>query len=94
MSKRKASYDLTFKLKAVKCAEEKTKEEAAAREFNVDPRRNSETVMEIAWFFSLLKALRRFLVSICICIRGGLLQHSPSKSTIARDRKNSNNSPA
>ena len=50
MSKRKASYDLTFKLKAVKCVEEKTKE-AAAREFNVDPRRNSETVMEIAWFF-------------------------------------------
>ena len=50
MSKRKASYDLTFKLKAVKCAAEKTKE-AAAREFNVDPRRNSETVMEIAWFF-------------------------------------------
>ena len=50
MSKRKASYDLTFKLKAVKCAEEKTKE-AAACEFNVDPRRNSETVMEIAWFF-------------------------------------------
>ena len=48
-SLRKASYDLTFKLKAVKCAEEKTKE-AAAREFNVDPRRNSETVMEIAWF--------------------------------------------
>ena len=45
MSKRKAS----FKLKAVKCAEEKTKE--AAREFNVDPRRNSETVMVIAWFF-------------------------------------------
>ena len=37
MSKRKASYDLTFKLKAVKCVEEKTKE-AAAREFNVDPR--------------------------------------------------------
>ena len=61
MSKRKASYDLTFKLKVVKCVEEKTKE-AAAREFNVDP--------------------RRFLVSICI--RGGLLQHSPSKSTIAR----------
>ena len=30
---------------------------------------------------SLLKALRRFLVSICVCIRGGLLQHSPSKST-------------
>ena len=82
MSKRKASYDLTFKLKAVKCAAEKTKE-AAARKFNVDPRRNSETVMEIAW----LKALRRFLVSICVCIRGGLLQHnlhSPSKSTIAR----------
>ena len=50
MSKRKASYDLTFKLKAVKCTEEKTKE-AAAREFNIDPRRNSETVMEIAWFF-------------------------------------------
>ena len=50
MSKRKASYDLTFKLKEVKCAEEKTKE-AAAHEFNVDPRRNSETVMEIAWFF-------------------------------------------
>ena len=50
MSKRKVSYDLTFKLKAVKRAEEKTKE-AAAREFNVDPRRNSETVMEIAWFF-------------------------------------------
>ena len=48
MSKRKAAYDLTFKLKAVKCAEEKTKE-AAAREFNVDPpRRNSETVMVIA----------------------------------------------
>ena len=37
-SLRKASYDLTFKLKAVKCAEEKTKEEAAC-EFNVDPRR-------------------------------------------------------
>ena len=49
-SLRKASYDLTFKLKTVKCTEEKTKE-AAAREFNVDPRRNSETVMEIAWFF-------------------------------------------
>ena len=63
MSKRKASYDLNFKLKAVKCAEEKTKE-AAAREFTVDP--------------------RRFLVFICVCIRGGLLQHSPSKSTIAR----------
>ena len=30
MSKRKASYDLTFKLKAVKCAEEKTKEAALA----------------------------------------------------------------
>ena len=51
MSKRKASYDLTFKLKAAECAEEKTKE-TAAREFNVDP--------------------RRFLVSICVCIRGGL----------------------
>ena len=63
MSKRKASYDSTFKLKAVKCAEEKTKE-AAAREFNIDP--------------------CQFLVSICVCIRGGLLQHSPSKSTIAR----------
>ena len=37
MSKRKASYDITFKLKAVKCVEEKTKE-AAARKFNVDPR--------------------------------------------------------
>ena len=60
MSKRKASFDLTFKLKAVNCAEEKTKE-AAARDFNVDP--------------------RRFLVSICVCIRGGL---SPSKNTIAR----------
>ena len=48
MSKRKASYDLTFQ---VECVEEKTKE-AAAREFNVDPpRRNSETVMVIAWFF-------------------------------------------
>ena len=35
-SKRKASYDLSFKLKAVKCAEEKTKE-AAAGEFKVDP---------------------------------------------------------
>ena len=63
MTKRKASFDLTFKLKAVKCAEEKTKE-AAAREFNVDP--------------------HRFLVSICVCIRGGLVQHSPSKNTIAR----------
>ena len=78
MSKRKASYDLTFKLKAVKCAEEKTKE-AAAREFNIDP--------------------RRFLVFICVCIRGGLLQHSPLKSTIlgtiARlPSTNSNNSPA
>ena len=49
-SLRKASYDLTFKLKAVKFVEEKTKE-VAAHEFNVDPRRNSETVMEIAWFF-------------------------------------------
>ena len=51
MAKRKASYDLTFKLKAVKCAEEKTKEAAARDEFNVDPFRNSETVMDIAWFF-------------------------------------------
>ena len=50
MSKRKASYDLTFKFKAVKCGAEKTKE-AAAHKFNVDPHRNSETVMEIAWFF-------------------------------------------
>ena len=59
MSKRKASYNLTFKLKAVKSTEEKTKE-AAAREFNVDP--------------------RRFLVSICVFIRGGLLQHSFDRS--------------
>ena len=36
MSKRKASYDLTFKLKAVKCAEEKTKE-AAPRPDNPVP---------------------------------------------------------
>ena len=41
MSKRKASYDLVFNLKAVKCAEEKTKE-AAAREFRVDPCRIHE----------------------------------------------------
>ena len=41
MSKRKASYDLTFKLKAVKRAEETTKE-AAAHEFKVDPRRIRE----------------------------------------------------
>ena len=60
MSKRKASYDLTFKLKAAKCVEEKTKG-TAAREFNVDP--------------------RRFLVSICVCIRGGLLQHSFDRSS-------------
>ena len=41
MSKRKASYDLSFKLKAGKCAEKKTKE-AAGREFKVNPRRIRE----------------------------------------------------
>ena len=41
MLKRKALYDLTFKLKAVKRAEEKTKE-AAAHELNVDPHRIPE----------------------------------------------------
>ena len=35
MSKRKVSYDIGFKLRAVKCAEEKSKE-AAALEFRVD----------------------------------------------------------
>ena len=35
MSKRRASYDLTFKSKAVKYAEAKTKE-AAARVFKID----------------------------------------------------------
>ena len=37
MSKRKGLYNLSFKLKAVKCVEEKTKE-TAAHEFKVDPR--------------------------------------------------------
>ena len=51
MSKRKASYDLTFQVESSQVRGGKTKE-AAAREFNVDPpRRNSETVMVIAWFF-------------------------------------------
>ena len=39
---------------------------------------------------SLLIALRRFLASIYVCIRGGLSQHSPSRNTIAR-RHNTNN---
>ena len=41
MSKRKASYDIGFKLRAVKCAEEKSTE-AAAREFRMGARRICE----------------------------------------------------
>ena len=41
MSKRKHSYDVSLKLKAVAVAEKKSKE-AAAREFSVDPRRIRE----------------------------------------------------
>ena len=41
MSKRKHSYDVSLKLKAVAVAEKKSKE-AAAREFSVDPRRIQE----------------------------------------------------
>ena len=41
MSKRKQSYELSFKLKAIAVAEKKSKE-AAAREFRVDPKRIRE----------------------------------------------------
>ena len=86
MSKRKASYDLTFKLKAVKCAEEKIKE-AAAREFNVDPRRNSETVMEIASTESCSPIPG---VHMCLYTWWPLT----TLRSLACHRQNSNNSPA
>ena len=57
VSKRKASYDLTFKLKAVKCAEEKTKE-AATRELNIDPRRPYVFVYVVASYNTLLRKVR------------------------------------
>ena len=47
MSKRKASYDLTFQVESSQVRGGKDQ----GSEFNVDPRRNSETVMVIAWFF-------------------------------------------
>ena len=72
MSKRKALYNLSIKLKAVKRAEDKTKE-AAAHKFKVDPRRICEWCQD-----EKLVDLKKQGKS-----RGVLLQHSPSRSVIA-----------